>query len=219
MDSRGFIRRGIAGVAGLIAVVALLACGSDSPTGNGNGGGGDPPTLSSISPNSGQQGSTVGVTLTGTNFDEGNASVSVSGSGVSVQNVSVSGATSITADFVIGDQATADARDVTVSTAAGTSGSVTFTVESSGGGGSNTVEADDNFFSPTTLEVNVGETVTWDNVGANDHTVTPDGHMEWTGTTLSPGETFQHTFNTAGTYDYVCTIHAGMDGTITVVQP
>ena len=92
-----------------------------------------------------------------------------------------------------------------------------------GGGGGNggdplTVDADDNFFSPGSLEVEVGETVTWENVGSNPHTVTPDGHSEWSDVTLQPGETFQHTFDEVGDYPYVCTIHAGMDGAISVVS-
>lgn len=220
MIPRAFVRRGLAGLTGLVAVSAVLACGSDSPTENGNGNGDDPPTLTSISPTSGTQGSTVQVTLTGSNFDAGNASVSVSGSGITVEMVTVGSPTSITADFVIEDQAAAEGRNVTVSTDAGTSGSVTFTVEETPTSGSLAVDADDNFFDPNAAMITTGTTVTWENVGAVDHTVTPDhSPEEWTGLTLSPGETFQHTFDTAGEYPYVCTIHAGMDGTITVVEP
>lgn len=218
MDVQPFVRNGIGVLASLFVVSGLTACGGDDgPMEPGNGD--DPPTLTSVSPSSGEVGSTVGVTLTGSDFDVGNATVDVGGSGVTVENVSVASATSITADFVIAAGASAGDRDVTVSTDAGTSGSRTFTVESGTGGGSNLVEADDNFFAPSDLQVEVGETVTWENVGSVDHTVTPDGHSEWSDVTLSPGETFQHTFDAAGTYDYVCTFHVGMDGTITVVQP
>lgn len=87
-----------------------------------------------------------------------------------------------------------------------------------GGGDPLTVNADDNFFSPTGLDVDVGETVTWENVGSNPHTVTPDGHSEWSDVTLQPGETFQHTFDTAGDYPYICRFHAGMDGSISVAE-
>ena len=59
------------------------------------------PTLTSVSPNLGIQGITVAVTLTGTNFVAGATTVNVSGSGVSVSNASVAGATSLTASFVI----------------------------------------------------------------------------------------------------------------------
>ncbi|MFW6206481.1 MAG: plastocyanin/azurin family copper-binding protein [Gemmatimonadota bacterium] len=219
MNSRTFVRRGLAGVTSLIAMSALLACGSDSPTENGNGNGDDAPTLSSISPTSGTQGSTVEVTLTGSNFDGGNADVSVSGSGVTPENVSVGSSTSITADFVIGDQADTGDRNVTVSTDAGTSGNVTFTVESAPVSGSLTVNADDNFFDPSQATITTGTTVTWENVGAVDHTVTADGHSRWDEAILSPGESFEHTFDEVGAFDYVCRFHAGMDGSITVVDP
>ena len=48
-----------------------------------------PPTLTSVSPNQGIQGTTVAVTLTGTNFVVGATTVNVSGTGVTVNNVVV----------------------------------------------------------------------------------------------------------------------------------
>ena len=51
------------------------------------------------------------------------------------------------------------------------------------------------------------------------HTVTPDGHTEWARwETTSTGQSFEHTFNTPGTYDYYCEPHRGMGmtGSITV---
>ena len=47
------------------------------------------PTLTSVAPNQGIQGTTVAVTLTGTNFVVGATTVNVSGSGVTVNNVVV----------------------------------------------------------------------------------------------------------------------------------
>lgn len=88
------------------------------------------PTLTSIGPTSGVQGNTVSVTLTGTNFVSG-ATVAVSGSNVTVSNVTVVSATSITADFVIASTAAAGARNVTVTTSGGTSGAQTFTINAS----------------------------------------------------------------------------------------
>jgi hypothetical protein len=86
------------------------------------------PTLTSVSPTSGVQGTTVSVTLTGTNFISGATTVAVSGTGVTVSNVSVASGTSLTADFVIAANATTGGRNVTVTTAGGTSGAQTFTV-------------------------------------------------------------------------------------------
>ena len=65
------------------------------------------PTLTSVSPNQGIQGTTVAVTLTGTNFVVGATTVTVSGSGVTVNNVVVGSTTSLTANFVL-DPAAAD---------------------------------------------------------------------------------------------------------------
>ncbi len=85
------------------------------------------PTLTSINPNSGVQGTNVPVTLTGTNFAAG-ASVNVSGSGVTVSNVTVVSATQITATLGIASNATVGSDNVTVTSTGGTSNGVTFTV-------------------------------------------------------------------------------------------
>ena len=65
------------------------------------------PTLTSVSPNQGIRGTTVAVTLTGTNFVAGATTVTVGGSGVTVTNVAVGSGTSLTANFVL-DPAAAD---------------------------------------------------------------------------------------------------------------
>jgi len=88
------------------------------------------PTLTSVAPNSGAQGTAVPVTLTGTNFMVG-STVQVSGTGVTVSNVSVTNATTMTALFTIEAGATLSARDVTVTypgQGGGTSGPQVFTV-------------------------------------------------------------------------------------------
>ena len=59
------------------------------------------PTLTSVSPNQGIRGTTVAVTLTGTNFIAGATTVTVGGSGVTVTNVTVGSETSLTANFVL----------------------------------------------------------------------------------------------------------------------
>jgi hypothetical protein len=85
------------------------------------------PTLTSISPNSGQRGTVVPVTLTGTNL-AGTSAVNVSGTGISVSNITVVNSTTVTANFTISATATISARTVTVTTPGGTSNTVTFTV-------------------------------------------------------------------------------------------
>jgi hypothetical protein len=86
------------------------------------------PTLTSVVPNQGVQGSQVPVTLTGTNFIVGTTMVTVSGSGVTVSNIIVGSSTSLTAIFTLDTAAAAGGRMVTVTTAGGTSAPQTFTV-------------------------------------------------------------------------------------------
>jgi plastocyanin len=71
----------------------------------------------------------------------------------------------------------------------------------------------DNYFDPDDLDVSVGDTVTWDFKGGASHNVIGDTFKS---KTLGKGKTFTYTFNTAGTYDYTCTLHNGMDGTVVV---
>lgn len=70
----------------------------------------------------------------------------------------------------------------------------------------------DNRFVPETIEILPGETVTWDFQGATLHNVVGDGFKSEN----KRDGTFEHTFNSAGTYDYVCTLHPGMNGTVEV---
>ncbi len=86
-----------------------------------------PPTLTSISPNSGAQGQGVAVTLTGTRFVAG-ATIGVSGAGITVSNTTVVSTTHITATFTIAGNASTGAQNITVTTSGGTSGTQPFTV-------------------------------------------------------------------------------------------
>jgi plastocyanin len=70
-------------------------------------------------------------------------------------------------------------------------------------------------FSPASLSVASGTTVTWTNNDAVPHTATAkDGSFD--SGNLPPGATFSHTFTAAGSIDYDCQYHAGMKGTIVV---
>ena len=76
-------------------------------------------------------------------------------------------------------------------------------------------------FSPSTVTVRPGGTVTWTNAGPVQHTITPTNAGQtgaWPAKTMSAqqGATFTHTFTTAGTFNYFCTIHSGMTGTVRV---
>lgn len=86
------------------------------------------PTLSSITPTTGKRGTSVSVTLTGTNFASP-VTVAVQGGSVAVGNVVVVNATTITASFRINARAARSSRGVTVSTHAGSSNALAFTVQ------------------------------------------------------------------------------------------
>lgn len=72
----------------------------------------------------------------------------------------------------------------------------------------------DNAFDPPSITVQVGDTVVWTNGGAVAHTSTSSG--VWDSGFVNPGQTFSRTFSAAGTFNYVCTLHLGMNGTVVV---
>ena len=81
-------------------------------------------------------------------------------------------------------------------------------------------------FVPAAVTIKVGTTVRWRNIGSILHTVTSGASSAASSNpgavfddlALSPGSTFEFTFNTAGTQPYFCRIHEamGMKGTIIV---
>lgn len=70
-------------------------------------------------------------------------------------------------------------------------------------------------FTPGSLTVHVGDSVTWTNNGPTDHTATASDGSFNTGT-LKQGQSASHTFTKAGTFAYICAIHPFMKGTIVV---
>jgi amicyanin len=75
-------------------------------------------------------------------------------------------------------------------------------------------------FSPASLTIKVGTTVTWKNTTAVGHTVTSDDGKSFDSGTSNPiapqTGTFSFTFTTAGTFKYHCEIHPFMKATIIV---
>ncbi|MCB4791546.1 MAG: IPT/TIG domain-containing protein [Elusimicrobia bacterium] len=76
------------------------------------------PTLTSISVNSGQQGDTLNVTLTGQNFHTG-AAASFSGTGITVNNTAVTSLTQAVANITISTTSAAGLRDITLTNSDG----------------------------------------------------------------------------------------------------
>lgn len=76
-----------------------------------------------------------------------------------------------------------------------------------------TIGSQSNGFVPSTSTVKTGTVVTWTNSDITSHTVTGSG---WGSETLAPGQTYSHTFYSKGSFDYHCSIHPVMQGTINV---
>jgi plastocyanin len=96
-------------------------------------------------------------------------------------------------------------------------GSKKSSTSSSGGGGGTAVSMKNIQFSPKSLTVKVGQTVTWTNDDSVAHNVTA-GDGTFKSSTFGSGKTFSWKATKAGTFDYSCTIHPGMTGTLTVTQ-
>jgi plastocyanin len=81
----------------------------------------------------------------------------------------------------------------------------------------NAVSIDNFAFVPAALTVPVGSTVTWTNKDEEPHTVVAnDGSFHSPG--MGSQATFSHTFQNAGKFDYVCSIHPFMHATVVVTQ-
>jgi plastocyanin len=82
------------------------------------------------------------------------------------------------------------------------------------------VSVQDEIFIPGQAEILAGDTLTWTQDGAEQHTITADDGSFDSGI-INPGDTFAFTFDASGTYPYYCQIHGapggiGMAGTVIV---
>ena len=74
----------------------------------------------------------------------------------------------------------------------------------------------DNFtFNPPRLTVTAGTTVTWDNEDDIPHTVASSARV-FRSKALDTSDKFSFTFATPGVYEYFCSLHPHMTGTIVV---
>jgi hypothetical protein len=105
-------------------------------TGNGGSGygyqlhvriSGNLPTITTITPNSATVGNTVGITIPGTNLSGASAINFSPATGITIANI-VSTATQVTANVIIAGTAATGVRTVTVTTPAGTSNALNFTL-------------------------------------------------------------------------------------------
>jgi plastocyanin len=70
-------------------------------------------------------------------------------------------------------------------------------------------------FDPATVTIQVGDSVTWTNEDSVAHTATAEDGSFDTGQ-LGNGDSETVTFHTAGTFDYICSIHPQMTGSVVV---
>lgn len=205
---------------GLVCVaVAITACGGGGD--GGNGGTNPPPQVASVvitSPPAAQTISacnTVNFAAQARNAQGGAVSTTISWTSSDASKVALSGASgaSTTARGVgVGSSTiTASANSGTV-----TSTGVTVTVQ---GGASATADVDatgPSSFSPNCVTINAGGTVRW-TFGPTTHNVKFQGSAPPAGNidnTLNA--TVSRAFPTAGKYDYLCDLHAGMNGMVIV---
>lgn len=78
------------------------------------------------------------------------------------------------------------------------------------------IEIKDFQFGPVELTTAVGDTVTWSNRDEAAHTVRGSGQAPGMSEDLAQGATYSFAFDKPGTYEYSCTIHPSMRGTVVV---
>ena len=236
--------RSIRGAAIILLNAVLAACGSD---GGDPGGGPDPAALSAArsEPSGNAQSGTVGQNLANPlriiirrgSTPAAGAVVTWSAAGAGAlmtPTVSTTGPDGIaTSTWHLGNDVGGQSSQAIVT--GGAEGSpVTFTANATAAGGGPptpgggptpvTIQLRSdggNRFEPANVTIPVGTTVTWTWV-SGVHDVTPAGSPVFppSGAPVQPPHTFSHTFASAGTYIYFCTVHGtattGMHGTIEV---
>jgi len=103
--------------------------------------------------------------------------------------------------------------------ASSTSPSNTITVTMAKGSSSDSKCAD-KCYTPSILQIKVGDTVTWNNADTAAHTVTSGKDATSDGLfdsgMITVGSSFNHKFDKTGTYDYYCMVHPWMKGQVIV---
>ncbi len=78
----------------------------------------------------------------------------------------------------------------------------------------NTVTMDGTSYAPATLTVKRGTTVSFVNKDPFPHTVTAPGQFD--SKPIAAGKTWKYKAKEAGRFDYICTLHPNMKGTLVV---
>jgi plastocyanin len=109
------------------------------------------------------------------------------------------------------------------SSSSGSSGASSSSSSASGAsskaaGGGVTIDMQNIQFAPKSQTVKVGEKVTWQNMDSVAHNVTAQSGATFKSSDFGSGGTYSFTPTKAGTISYVCTLHPGMSGTLTVTS-
>jgi len=75
------------------------------------------------------------------------------------------------------------------------------------------VDIKNSAFTPSSITIAPGDSVTWTNSDSITHTVTGSG---WGSGNIANGATYTHQFNTTGDFAYHCSIHTYMTGVVHV---
>jgi plastocyanin len=84
-------------------------------------------------------------------------------------------------------------------------------------GGAAAVRIDGFAYSPRSMTIKVGQSVTWHNADAAPHTVT-QGQGRFDSKELGRGRRYTRRFIEAGRFGYLCALHPGMTGAVTVTR-
>jgi plastocyanin len=205
------------------ALLALLATACGGGGGDGDGGT-EPPRTGNIRVSVTTDGANAaGVTLRlfapGSSTSNRNSNTGTNGT-VTFEDLDP-GTWEVAVDVPQGTELSAGtAERQSVAVTAGETAQLTFALETAADGDVVEVVLTSNLtFSPAQVTISPGMTIRWRNEANIFHTVTPDGHSEWSEASLNQaGQVFTHTFQTAGEFAYYCSPHRsqGMTGTITV---
>lgn len=112
----------------------------------------------------------------------------------------------------------AETTPSTTQTPASTTPSTSTSTGTSTSGSAQTlvIKMKDVAFDPAQTTVKVGQKVEWENEDGFDHNVVAQQGADFKSANFGQGKTFEFTPTAAGTIQYVCTLHPGMDGTLTV---
>jgi plastocyanin len=83
------------------------------------------------------------------------------------------------------------------------------------GGADMEVKIDNFTFAPTRITAKVGTTITWVNEDDIPHTIA-SATKAFKSKALDTDDKFAFTFTTPGTYDYFCSLHPHMTGTVVI---